>query len=54
MFSEMSALSGTNVLHAHKTLARLLLSRENEELEKARKAALELRGDTQQKRRCFC
>ena len=53
MFSEMSALSGTNVMQAHQTLASLLLSRENEELEKARKASLSLNAQSQ-KRRCYC
>ena len=53
MFSEMSALSGTNVLQAHHTLANLLLARENEELEMARKASLYLNAQSQ-KRRCYC
>ena len=53
MFSEMSALSGTNVMQAHQTLASLLLARENEELEKARKASLDINAQSQ-KRRCFC
>ena len=53
MFSEMSALSGTNVLQAHHTLASLLLARENEELEKARKVSLTLNTQSQ-KKRCFC
>lgn len=55
MFSEMSALSGDNVVQAHTTLAQLLLARENEEIEKAKRAAIELnsRGSARSKR-CAC
>lgn len=50
MFSETSALSGDNVLQAHDTLARLLLARENADLQEMRKAA----PQDPQKSRCGC
>ena len=52
LFSEMSALSGDNVLQAHTTLAQLLLKRENEHLEQVKNKALELTSEN--KRKCFC
>ena len=53
LFSEMSALSGDNVLQAHTTLAQLLLTKENEHLEKIKNKALEL-TPSNHKKKCFC
>ena len=50
MFSEMSALSGDNVLQSHTTLAQLLLARENADLQEMKKAPLE----NAEKSKCGC
>ena len=55
MFAEMSALSGDNVMQAHTTLAQLLLARENEEIEKAKRSALELNSrERSRAKKCAC
>lgn len=51
MFSETSALSGDNVLQAHSTLARLLLARENADLQEIKKNAV---AENSEKSRCGC
>ena len=55
MFSEMSALSGDNVMQAHTTLGQLLLARENEEIEKAKRSVLELNSrEGARAKKCAC
>ncbi len=54
LFSEMSALSGDNVLQAHTTLGSLLLARENDQLERAKKTAIKLAQEGGQKKTCRC
>ena len=52
MFSEMSALSGDNVLHAHSTLAHLLLAREDADLRELKNRSMA--AGQEQTSRCSC
>ena len=52
LFSEMSALSGDNVLQGHTTLAQLLLARENADLQAFKVHSLKLSGAPAKKCKC--